>query len=1471
MEKIEEETKGYQAPNQNNLNDLIPYSSIHTVQFYVLGSEENKIDSCIEIKNNSSFQGDRPLPGGVYDPHMGTTDRWICATCGNVKNGHQNAKNPIVCTGHSGSIQLRYPVKSPLFKDQLIKWLKILCFKCKRLIVNKTLKIPKNRLLMEYSRLASPTTTSSIKHCPYADCKEPKAKVIYDKLRPAMVYLEYTDKGGIKHEEPLYNHKISEILEGISTETLEKVGATERTHPKNYILRTIRIMPNTARPYIRRQVGNRANNSDDITTLTKQIQEMNSKLLPEIPDNIDQTTQDVYCSLEMMYYEMIKGAPAGESVHMTSSNGKAPKAIVQRLLKKDGRIRKHLLGKRCVYILRSVLTCDPSLEVDQMGIPLSIAREMQIQETVREYNREYLEMFFKNKTDIYPGCSHVIKASDGEKYRIDKVKSLEIGDIILRNLIDGDIIMINRQPSLLMGNIMAMRIVVLEHGDSIRINESACGPLNADFDGDAVNGIVVQSIQSRIEAEYLSWLGNCFISLQKHTPYFGCFQDSLIGSAQITRSVVGMNKWHAMSLFSNILHSGLKIIFDKPHYTGRQLISKVLPKINYPRRASTFYNEKFIGLIKYDPDETHVEINRGEIISGILDKKSVGQNSIGSIFHIINNEYGPRKALDTIHNIHQIIMRYFLWSGFTVGVRDIQLPDFAIAQIAEKTNKLIESAEDITEQLRKRHLIAPIGTPLKQYYESEQMNALEAGSDFVQPILGNMNFASNKLMNLVLYGSKGNINNAISIHAASGQMTIGSKRQSKNFGFGRTSPYFLRGDKHPCANGFIDKSYREGIPSDIFPFSAADTRYGETMKSLSTSVAGAQGRICTKNVESIKVGNLYTATKKEALVQPLYAENGIDPRKLVIVKFISIMISDKDLENKFHAKLNILDKFYQNKTVEKALTDEFECIVDDRNLFRDISFGLHKGNPSHLVQNEAFMPFNPFEIIENVLYNYKDDISDKSVKLDPIAAINKVKELCDNLAYSYYNRIQLEAKTKIPDYINAAMTFSKILIRSYLCVSNLINKKVSNKLLDIIINKIKENYKKALIPYGLAIGLIASLCVSEPQTQYVIDSKHRAGTGAGTKTNVIDRIKEIFGAKPTDKMKNPSMLIYLKSEFSSNKAQAQEIANNIEMMDFQRFIDSFDIFFEKYGKPEHPEYEKESKMITEYERLYSHIKLTNLSKWCIRFVVNKENMLLNGMKLNTIITKLRIQHNQKAHFIYTPENSDKIIIRCYLKTLILKNTVIKKKSQRQMAIDFAWILMGSIIRGVKDIIYTEIVEVPRSNINPDGSISNIKIWAISTSGTNLEEILENPYVDKYNIHTDSIHEFQQIFGIEAARSKIITEIQTTMSSGDIAYEHASIISDEMCSSGIMTAIQKTGLKSREAGNVSLQISFQAPIQALESAATNGIVDLINGVSAPLIYGQVPQLGTTHNEIILNEAFIEKHLSNENTRLEEALA
>jgi DNA-directed RNA polymerase II subunit RPB1 len=579
-------------------------------------------------------------------------------------------------------------------------------------------------------------------------------------------------------------------------------------------------------------------------------------------------------------------------------------------------------------MMRAVLTCDPALEVDQVGVPISIARNMQIPEVVRPHNRERLEVFFRNKRDIYPGSTHVWKKSRQERYLVEKVSALEDGDILYRDLMDGDIIAINRQPSLLFASIIGMRVVVLETGESLRINESACAPLNADFDGDQINGLVCQNIQSRIELNELSELKKIFVSRQTHSAYFGCFQDSLIGTAKLTRSHVQMNKWHAMMLFNNILHNTVPDIeFKKQVMSGRDLIGRFLPKINYPKRAPKLYNESYAPYVKYDPEEITVEISRGELISGVLDKKSVGQTQPGTIFHIINNEYGARRALDTLHNFHQLIRNFLLWNGATIGVKDIILPEAATITIRERTKLIIKSAEEIVEKVHRRELIAPIGTPIKEFFESEIMTKLSLGDDFIEPVFNNID-STQGMMEFVMTGSKGDENNAMSIYASLGQVKIGTSRMSKNFGHGRTSPYFLRGDQHPRANGFIDNSYREGVVSDIFPFLAAETRYNEIMKALSTSVAGHQGRTCTRNIESILIGNLYNCVKKDSIVQMLYSDTGIDPAKVEMVKFLTPLISDKKLESEFKSTTADFDKIYANKAVQDALNAEYEAIQD---------------------------------------------------------------------------------------------------------------------------------------------------------------------------------------------------------------------------------------------------------------------------------------------------------------------------------------------------------------------------------------------------------------------------------------------------------------------------------------------------------------------------------------------------------------
>lgn len=972
------------------------------------------------------------------------------------------------------------------------------------------------------------------------------------------------------------------------------------------------------------------------------------------------------------------------------------------------------------------------------------------------------------------------------------------------------------------------------------------------------------------------------ISYQNHSPYFGNFQDSLIGSAEITRSDVSMDRWHSMQLFSNITPP-TKDNFkfgDKEIYLGREIVSMFLPKINFPKKKSKIYLPQYAPYIKYDPDEIYVQINRGQLISGTLDKSTVGQGVMGSVFHIINNEYGASAALETIYNFHQLIARFFLWHGYTVGIKDINISENAMNEIRAKTAEMKRDAQDITDKLNRRELVPPIGMTLIEFYESEQLNALEPADNFVTPILNDINFKNNKIARLIFTGSKGKETNLININGGYGQITINGRRPPRNFSWGRTSPYFLRYDTSPESLGFIDTSYREGVKPSVFPFAAGDARHSSIANALSTSVSGALGRISIKNLESLIINNLRQCAKDENIVQILYADAGVDTRKTENVKFLTAMISDKEMEDQWHSRVK--DFPSQSKTkvskgsaedqVQKVLDEEFAQLVKDRELFREIFLWAENNNPGQfLIDHTMQMPVNVFRIIEDVIYNYEDVIdklSKEQRELDPIKTIEKVREFCEIIPYAYYNANCETRRIKIPEHIERAVTLLQILIRIYLSTANLLRKKITNYQLDLILEKIKIVFKNSLVEYGSTVGILAAQCLSEPLVQYVLDSRHRSGGGGGTQTNVVERIKEILGTRDTDKMKNTSMMIMVKQEYEKNKLKVQEIANYIEMMDFERFIQSERVFFEDFANPMHPDFSNDAKFIKEFFKHNIGMKAGhNLSKWCVRYELNREELIINSMKLDTLITKLRIKYSD-MFIIYSPENSDNIIIRCYISQSMIK--IPASGFTESIIFDLVKKINNTIIRGVKDITYAKVVPVAKSEVKPDGSISNDQIWGISTIGSNLEDVLENPYVDKYRTQTDSIKEFEDMYGIEATREKITREIRKNMSSDDVIREHTGIFSSEICYAGVTSSIQRTGLQLRELNNVTLRLSFQSPIQVIENAAVNGLVDTINGVSAPLVLGTAPLIGTTYNNCSINEKFVENYFKNLSKNIDDEL-
>ncbi len=1445
-------------------NNYAYYSNVNKLEFYVMGPEENYIDSSVSVKNKELFKGDIPVPGGCYDPSMGSTEySWACGRCGYDKK---------VCPGHSGSLDVKYPVKSPLFRDSIIKWLKIICFKCGRLLVNKDITLASGKLLGEYVKLSK-----SVNTCPWEDCLEPHPIITKDKYKPSVIYVDYRTN---KHSKPeqLYNHTIRDIFCRISDETVLAVGKPIICHPRNFILDIIRIPPNTIRPDIRRVGGSRSNNSD-ITAFIKNIVDINEKLPIEVPplNKITNDLDQIYFNLDLAVYEMIKGSSqTNNQVRFASAGGKALSSIASRIPKKSGRIRKSLMGKRTHYMGRSVISGDNTLRIDEIGIPLKLARSMQIPETVRSYNRNRLNIYFMNRKDIYPGCIGIEIKGTGRYHKIEHLNSnyeLQDGDIIFRDIIDGDYVGFNRQPSLLFGQIGSHKVKIMEKSNTIRLNVSACVPYSADFDGDAANIIIAQNVQSRTELQKMSWIGNWMVSYQNHSPYFGSVQDCTIGSSELTRSDVVMDKWHAMQMFSNVTPPQEGFNFDKMKYTGRNLIGKFMPKINYQKKKATMYLPQYAPFIKYDPNEIYVQINRGELVSGSLDKATLGQQVMGSIFHIINNEYGANSALETIHNFHQIVSRFFLWSGFTVGIQDINISDSALHKVHEHTSSMKEEARQITEQLNNRNLITPLGVKLSHYYERKQLNALEPGDSFVIPIINDIDFRNNKLARLIFTGSKGKKSNMISINGSVGQVTINGQRPPRNFSWGRTSPYFLRYDNEPKSLGFIESSYREGIKPEVFPFAAGDARFSSISNALSTSVSGAQSRISVKNLESIITNNLRQSVKDENIVQMLFADAGVDTRKTESVKFLTALISDKEMKEQYYSTVKLFDPIYHNKNVESMLDEEYKQLLEDRMLYREIFIWAENNNPGqYLLDNVQQMPINPFRIIEDIIYNYEDVINKlprEQKILDPVLTINKVKELCNNIPYIYFNSQYESRKEKIPEVHRTAVTLLCILIRTYLCTASLIRKKITNYHVDLIINKIRITFKNSLIDYGAAVGIIAAECLSQPVTQYALDSRHRGGgAGGGTSFNVIERYKEILSAKSTESLKTPMMLIMVLPEYEKNKLKVQEIANHIEVMNFERFISSERIFFETYGSPRHPNFKHEEKMIKDFEKNNIGIKPSgNLSKWCIRYEINKEELIINSMKLDTIITKLRIKE-PKLFLVYTPESAEKIIIRAYLTQDLVKPGL--TGFSESVVFDFAKKISKTVIRGVKNITYTEVIHVAKSEIKEDGSIETDKIYCITTAGTNLEDVLENPYVDKYRTQTNSIAEFEEMYGIEATRNKIITEIRKTMSSDDVTRQMTSVFADEMTSGGRTSSIQKTGLQVREANNVTLRLSFQSPIQVIENAAVNGIVDNINSISGPLINGQAPAVGTIYNDVHIDESFVEHYMKTLGKAIEDEL-
>ncbi len=1378
---------------------MLPTAPIRRIYIYPLNNTDITTNGVVSINSSELFKGDIPQPGGLYDPRLGPIDFHQtvgCTTCHNARDG---------CLGHSGYIELNYPIVSPLALKDVKLWLKVICHHCGNpLLTDVQLEsIPAARRMNDVAEKTKNSSRQAKFHCPY--CRKDHPDIVTDeKESTKLMAKRLGDETYIIHPD-----MIKTIFNQVTYETVRKFGRL--VHPREYVLDFYSVSPVNLRPDTKKSAGGKSS-VDPITSKTQALYKEAINIPTGLSNPREKKDIDKIYKVADLAYSLVR-----------SIIDQTPSSFAARIKGKHGRCRKNLLGKRTFNVIRSIIVGNVHIPVDVVIIPLSVAKTVTLEEVYQPYNADRLNQYFLNtRIGQYPAAVRIIKPN-GSEYDASKVKNLEFGDIVLRNAIDGDIGNFNRQPSLMASNISGMRMIVNRDttNKTIMMNPLACPWFNADFDGDAMNIIIHASAGGRNELEQLSAAPNWFIS-HSSTPAVGLAEDSIVGCALLTKSHIRYDKYHALLLYHGTSFVPKIDIGRDEYITGRDCLSYTLEStpISYERGTEFFQEDKgYTKWIKYRADETKAKVVRGKILAGVIDKKAIGKGSAGGFYHLIAHEYGPKKALEVIYDQQQVAIGHIFQEGLTIGIKDMMIMLGAKDKVDRVSSNIVADSLALADRLRSGDIIAPIGKTVEQFYEEQQINGLKVLDDFHEPIFGQGDPMSNNLFKLIVYGSKGSVENMLNMVSSVGQKLINGERTRQRFGPARTGPYYTRYDLTPEARGYVGNSYLGGINAAEFTHNAGASRFDLITKALTTSVTGDQNRKAIKNLESQIINNFRQTAKQYGVIELAYGGDFLDPRFMETGTFPLVSMSNAAFE-----------AYNKDPT-------EFATLTTLRDWYRGQFLRIEQMNIKDLAPTAKLLPFNVDRIIKDTMTEMPELLGESQ----PAALLAKINKICAKLPYILANRRMERAKVKLPPHVMAATKLAVCHLRQFLNLKNCMDLKITPQMLKAIFVKIRRKYSACLIAPGTCVGIIAAQSFSEPLTQYMLDSHRRSAVG-GTSKSTMSRVKEILKGSGIGAVDTSQMTLILKPEYAD---KAQQLANNLEILTLQSLAVSWRVFFEKFGEIEHPAYRQEAQAIAEFVATSRFKPPSDLTRWCLHFSISKTQLAFKNISIEDVVHALRIKY-PNIYFVYSQENAFTVFLRCQLTPRELNDINVDR--MRQLAAK----ILDTPLRGVPGIRAAVVGKCLRQKVAEDGSLTRADVPTIVTLGTNIAGVAVLPFVDAPQINTDAIQEVARIFGIEAARTKIAIELRAQVEKCN--YRHYMTYANEMTSTGRVTAIEAQGLKAREKKNALLRVGSSHPTQVLEEAIL-GTVNDIYCVTGKLLVGAIPRIGTTYNNYVLNEEFV----------------
>ncbi|XP_037611284.1 DNA-directed RNA polymerase III subunit RPC1 isoform X1 [Sebastes umbrosus] len=1074
---------------------------ISHICFGMKSAEQMRQQAHIQVVSKNLYSQDTkhtPLAYGVLDHRMGTSEKdRPCLTCG---------KNLADCLGHYGYLDLELPCFHVGYFKATIGILQMICKTCSSIMLTKEEKLQ----FMDFLKRPN---------LPYLQKRGLKKK-ISDKCRKRTICLNCAAYNGsvkkcgllkIIHEKYKTTKKVvdvfvSEFLQSFDTaiehnkvveplltraqENLNPLVALnmfkripqediplllmnpEAGKPADLILTRLLVPPLCIRPSVVSDLKS-GTNEDDLTMKLTEIIFLNDVIKKHrMTGAKTQMIMEDWDFLQLQCALYINSELSGIPLNMAPK--KWTRGFVQRLKGKQGRFRGNLSGKRVDFSGRTVISPDPNLRIDEVAVPVHVAKILTYPERVIKANLEMLRKLVRNGPEVHPGANFIqnrhtqmkrfLKYGNREKI----AQELRFGDVVERHLIDGDIVLFNRQPSLHKLSIMAHIARVKPHR-TFRFNECVCTPYNADFDGDEMNLHLPQTEEAKAEALILMGTKANLVTPRNGEPLIAAIQDFLTGAYLLTLKDTFFERSKACQIVASILvdkDEKIRISLPRPAvmkpmalWTGKQIFSLILkPSKDCPVKANLRTKGKQYCGKGEDlcHNDSFVVIHNSELMCGALDKGTLGSGSKNNIFYILLRDWGQLEAANAMSRLARLAPVFLSNRGFSIGIGDVTPGQGLLKAKQDLLDDGYTKCDEYIEALHTGKLQQQPGCTAEETLEALILRELSVIRDRAGSACLRELDKSNSPLIMALCGSKGSFINISQMIACVGQQAISGSRVPDGFE-NRSLPHFEKHSKLPAAKGFVADSFYSGLTPTEFFFHTMAGREGLVDTAVKTAETGYMQRRLVKSLEDLcSQYDLTVRSSTGDIIQFIYGGDGLDPADM----------EGKDEPLEFKRVLDNIRAIY-------ACPDE----------------------PA-LSQNEVVLTADAIMKRTDFLC-CKDDFLEELTDTGSEKYLEEIKKFVKSIS----ERIK---KTRDKYGINDNGTSEpKVLYQL---------DRITPTQLEKFLETCRDKYMRAQMEPGSAVGALCAQSIGEPGTQMTLKTFHFAGVASMNITLGVPRIKEIINA-----------------------------------------------------------------------------------------------------------------------------------------------------------------------------------------------------------------------------------------------------------------------------------------------------------------------------------------------------------------------